>query len=85
MNTKMSIEQSDALKEMIGVGMGEVANMLTEMLESHIELKVPSLSIGTSSDLTTDNVCTDLSGDHLTSVSFGFQESFKGNSTLVFS
>ncbi len=41
----MSSEQLDALKEMIGVGMGKAVSILKEMLEFHIELKVPSLSI----------------------------------------
>ncbi|MCP4253627.1 MAG: chemotaxis protein CheC [Candidatus Scalindua sp.] len=80
----MSSDQLDALKEMIGVGMGKAAGMLNEMLESHIELKVPSLSIIKSKDLNCNSVCAELGGDQLTSVSLGFQGSYKGNSTLVF-
>ncbi len=82
--TTMSSEQLDALKEMIGVGMGKAANMLNELLESHIELKVPSLSIIKSRDLNCNSACSELGGDQLTSVSLGFQGSYKGNSTLVF-
>ncbi len=82
--TTMSSEQLDALKEMIGVGMGKAASMLNEMLDSHIELKVPSLSVIKSKDLNSDSVCAELCGDRLTSVSLGFQGSYKGNSTLVF-
>ncbi len=82
--TTMSSAQLDALKEMIGVGMGKAANMLNEMLESHIELKVPSLSIIKSRDLNCNSACSELGGDQLTSVSLGFQGSYKGNSTLVF-
>ncbi len=82
--TTMSSEQLDALKEMIGVGMGKAANMLNEMLDSHIELKVPSLSIIKSRDFNCNSACTELDGDQLTSVSLGFQGSYKGNSTLVF-
>lgn len=80
----MSSEQLDALKEMIGVGMGKAADMLNEMLESHIELKVPSLSIIESSEFINGNVCAELGGNKLASVSLGFQGSFNGNSTLVF-
>ncbi len=82
--TTMSSEQLDALKEMLGVGMGKAASMLNEMLESHIELNVPSLSIIKSRDLHSGGVCAELGGDHLSSVSLGFQGSYKGNSTLVF-
>ncbi len=82
--TTMSSEQLDALKEMVGVGMGKAANMLNEMLESHIELKVPSLSVIKSRDFSGNSACTELDGDQLTSVSLGFQGSYRGNSTLVF-
>ncbi len=80
----MTSEQLDALKEMIGVGMGKAADMLNEMLESHIELKVPSLSIVSQSEFESCNHYSDLDGDKLASISLGFQGSFNGNSTLVF-
>ncbi len=83
MNT-ISPEQLDALKEMIGVGMGKAADMLNEMLESHIELKVPSLSIIKSNELKHSKVNTALGEGKLASISLGFQGSFNGNSTLVF-
>ncbi len=80
----ISSDQLDALKEMIGVGMGKAADMLNEMLESHIELKLPSLEIVKLSEFKDNNIDTGLVGDNLASVSLGFKGSFKGNSTLVF-
>ncbi len=84
MATTMSSEQMDALREMIGVGMGKAADMLNEMLESHIELKVPSLSIVSRSEFESGNHYSGLDGNKLASISLGFQGSFNGNSTLVF-
>jgi chemotaxis protein CheC len=82
--TTISPEQLDALKEMIGVGMGKAADMLNEMLESHIELKVPSLSIVKSDEFKYSKVNAALGEGKLASISLGFQGSFNGNSTLVF-
>jgi chemotaxis protein CheC len=82
--TTISPEQLDALKEMIGVGMGKAADMLNEMLESHIELKVPSLSIIKSDEFKYSKVNAALGEGKLASISLGFQGSFNGNSTLVF-
>jgi chemotaxis protein CheC len=82
--TTISPEQLDALKEMIGVGMGKAADMLNEMLESHIELKVPSLSIVKPDEFKYSKVNAALGEGKLASISLGFQGSFNGNSTLVF-
>ncbi len=82
--TMISSEQLDALKEMVSVGMGQAADILNEMLESHIELKIPSLSVVKSSEFKESDIYKDLDGDKLTSVSLGFKGSFNGNSTLVF-
>ena len=82
--TMISSEQLDALKEMVSVGMGQAADILNEMLESHIELKIPALSIVKSSEFKDSDIYKDLNGDKLTSVSLGFKGSFNGNSTLVF-
>ncbi len=82
--TTISSGQLDALKEMIGVGVGKAAGMLNEMLESHIELNVPSLSILKLNDFMSNDFLTTFGEGKLASVSLGFQGSFSGNSILVF-
>ncbi len=41
----LSFEQTEALKELINIGVGRAASTLNEMLNTHITLKIPRISI----------------------------------------
>lgn len=77
-----SIEQFDALKEIVNIGVGRAASALNEMLDAHIELKVPSICFFNPKD--TDKIPPHLQIDQLSCVQMGFKGSFNGTAALVF-
>lgn len=77
-----SAMQFDALKEIVNIGVGRAAAALNEMLDSHIELKVPSICFFNPRE--TDKVPDHLRVDHLSCVQMGFEGTFNGTAALVF-
>lgn len=76
-------EQLDTLSEMVNIGMGKAASILNEMLDSHIELAVPSV---TMLDLEKPSEqLIDLKSCEIASVQLDFHGSFSGNAELVIS
>ena len=74
--------QLDVLKELVNVGVGKAAAALNEMLESHIELEVPSITLFQFENLKED---PEGFGDAVVScVQLRFHGSFNGSAALVF-
>jgi len=75
-------QQFDALKEIVNIGVGRAASSLNEMLEAHIELKVPSLCIFNPND--PQSYPSHLDVGKLSCVQMSFLGKFNGRSALVF-
>ena len=78
----LSDTQQDALKEIFNIGIGLAANTLNELLTSHIDLDVPSISLLEKQNLSKS--LPELKDVELASVHLGFSGSFSGRSSLVF-
>jgi len=75
-------DQLDFLKELVGLGVGKGSEILSEMLESHIVLTVPSLI---QTDL--DHLDTELnafSSEEVSAVDLMFRGSLTGEAKLIF-
>jgi chemotaxis protein CheC len=72
----------DALKEIVNTGVGRAAASLNVMLDSHIELEVPSISIYRPEDLDEEH---DMASEaELACVQLGFHGYLTGSAILVF-
>ena len=80
---KLTEEQSDALKELINIGVGNAAGMLSEMIEYRIQLQIPQVEVVSPLDLQNE-LKQRLGRDPLSSVKLGFSGSFAGGAQLVF-
>lgn len=78
----VSASQQKALQEIVNRGMKRAAAALNEMLESHIELEVPSIALFGGEQLKVD--LQGLTGVRLSCVQLGFHGSFRGAAALVF-
>ena len=75
-------EQLCTLTEIVNIGIGKAAEVLNELLNSHIELKVPTVLV-----LNKDNTPAELKSlqkQILSCVQLGFHGSFSGKAALVF-
>jgi chemotaxis protein CheC len=72
----------DALKELVNTGVGRAAASLNVMLDAHIELEVPSISILQSEDKTEEQ--DSIWHTELACVQLGFRGNFTGSAILVF-
>ena len=72
----------DALKEIVNTGIGRAAASLNSLLESHIELDVPSIRLFASNE--TDLVRDDINDTDLACVKLSFRGFFAGSAILVF-
>ncbi|HBL14108.1 MAG TPA: chemotaxis protein CheC [Cyanobacteria bacterium UBA11162] len=80
---KLTIDQIDALKELINIGVGQAAGMLNEMIEFPIRLQIPEIRL--LSPLELQNELKERMGkDPLSAVQLGFSGSFTGSAQLVF-
>lgn len=75
-------DQIDALKELINIGVGKAAAVLSEMIECHITLQVPFIKILTRDTLQQE--IESLGLDRISAVKQGFKGSFTGTAALVF-
>ena len=74
--------QLDVLKELVNVGVGKAAAALNEMLEAHIELEVPSITLFQFENL---EAGPEAFGDaEVSCVQLNFRGSFNGSAALVF-
>jgi chemotaxis protein CheC len=74
--------QLDALKEIVNTGVGKAAASLNELVEAHIVLEVPRISLFRPEDHESD--ATGLASSPLSCVQLGFHGVFNGTAALVF-
>ncbi len=74
-------EQLDAFRELLNIGIGQAANLLSEMVQSHVKLTVPELNIDYVSEL---HYNFDSSDEDHSSVKLSFTGSFSGLTEIVF-
>ena len=80
---KLTEEQSDALRELINIGIGNAAGMLSEMIEFRIQLQIPDVEVVSPLELQNE-LKQRLGRDPLSSVKLGFSGCFTGGAQLVF-
>jgi chemotaxis protein CheC len=78
----LSPEQIDALKELINIGVGRAAGVLSSMIHCRISLQVPFIKILSLEGL--QDEVTLIGHDRLSAVKLGFRGSFAGTAALVF-
>ena len=74
--------QIDALRELINIGVGKAAAVLSEMIECHITLQVPYIKMLTKTTLLEE--IQGIGQDRFAAVKLGFHGSFTGTAALVF-
>jgi chemotaxis protein CheC len=79
----VTADQLDALQELINIGVGRAASLLNEMLDSHICLEIPFVTVLTASEAYQE-LATRFERDSLASVKLGFTGSFCGTAGLIF-
>ncbi len=79
----LTIEQIDALQELVNIGVGQAAGVLNEMIESHICLQIPFVKIVSPVELK-NSLEQHLNGERISSVKLGFEGAFSGTAQLVF-
>lgn len=82
MENPLTERSLDALKELVNIGVGRAAKTLSEMLQSTIQLQVPTVSIFDPKQRGHDIHLLDKTT--LASVQLRFHGAFAGNSALVF-
>lgn len=78
----LSEREIDALKELINIGVGRAAGVLSEMIEAPISLNVPSVKVLAIRDLLNEIDAT--RAEQLSAVKLGFKGSFSGTAALLF-
>lgn len=74
--------EADALKEMINIGVGKAASVLNDMLNTHVELRVPHIELYDSDGI--QGYIDAAPSTSYSSVKLGFGGTFKGSASLVF-
>jgi chemotaxis protein CheC len=84
MLTTFDADQTDALREIVNVGMGAAGNALALTLDTFVKLPVPSIRLIRSADIL--SAITDLTGTSrdLTVVRQAFTSSFRGEAVVIF-
>ncbi|MCC5638550.1 chemotaxis protein CheC [Nostoc sp. CHAB 5844] len=79
----VTVDQLDALQELINIGVGRAASLLNEMVDSHIHLEIPFVKVLTAAQAYQElaNRFHDVS---LASVKLSFTGSFYGTAGLIF-
>jgi chemotaxis protein CheC len=75
-------DQIDALKELINIGVGRAAGVLSSMIQCRISLQVPSVRTLTLSELSEEAAC--VGNGRLSTVKLGFRGPFAGTAALIF-
>ena len=78
----LSLEQLDALQELLNIGVGRAAGSLNQMIEKPIRLHIPFVQLGTIEELA-QNI-EQLQQSPLSSVQLPFQGDFSGSACLLF-
>ncbi len=75
-------EQLDTLREVVNIGIGKAASIFNGMLDSHVELEVPSIIMFDPEN--PGKELADVNHNDLSSVQLDFHGPFSGSSALVF-
>ena len=78
----ISLEELDALQELLNIGVGRAAGSLNQMLEKPIRLHIPSIQIGKMEELSLE--VQKMKDTTLSSVQLPFKGTFSGASCLLF-
>lgn len=76
-------EEIDGLTEVINIGVGKAARVLNEIIDSHICLQIPYVTV-LSPTGAKDALSQRLGSDHLSAVRLGFNGTLSGNAQLLF-
>ncbi len=79
----LTAAQLDALQELINIGIGRSASMLNQMLDVHVQLRVPQVKVLPAA-VVEQELAQQLGLDPLSTVQLGFSGSFSGLAQLVF-
>ncbi len=80
---QLTAEQTDALQEIVNIGVGQAAGMLSEMISFRIHLQIPEIELLSLSELQ-ERLKNTLGEDQLSAVHLDFAGSFSGSAQLVF-
>jgi len=79
----VTIDQLDALQELINIGVGRAASLLNEMVDSHIRLEIPFVKVLTAAQAYQE-LTSRFHDASLASVKLNFTGSFYGTAGLIF-
>lgn len=79
----LTLNQIDALQELVNIGVGRAAGVLNEMLSSPIRLHIPYVQLLSPQELQQE-LESQFDGNLLSTVQLDFHGSFKGTAELVF-
>ena len=79
---QLTLDQKDALQELLNIGVGRAAGSLNQMLEKPIKLHIPHIEFGQLLEL--QHQIDQTGNDMLSSVQLPFQGSFVGSVALMF-
>lgn len=75
-------QQTDALQELLNIGVGRAASMLQDMIQSRIRLQVPFVKLVTTEEF--ENGEEDFGSNMKATVELGFTGPFSGTAALLF-
>lgn len=79
----VTVDQLDALQELINSGVGRAASLLNEMVDSHIHLEIPLVKVLSASEAYQE-LAKRFHDESLASVRLGLTGSFYGTAGLIF-
>lgn len=79
----VTVDQLDALQELINIGVGRAASLLNEMVDSHIHLEIPVVKVLSATEAYQE-LDTRFHNNSLASVKLNFTGSFYGTAGLIF-
>lgn len=82
MNVTLTYEQTDAIQEVLNIGVGRAAGILNGMLQAHISLQVPVVKLVTTEELESNSEI--LGSDHLAGIRMNFDGVYSGTAAIVF-
>jgi chemotaxis protein CheC len=79
----LSLEQLDALQEIVNIGIGQAASILNQMIDSPIRLQIPYLKV-VSPETLEHELEAQINGNFISAVGLKFAGSFAGTAQMVF-
>ena len=79
---RITAEQTDALTELVNIGVGHAASTLNSLIGHKIRLVVPHIEVVSLDDVINNPEVS--SSNDISAVSMGFRGSFNGNASLMF-